>query len=126
MYRKNKISAGTMPQSTIKAYEAEPLEAEIRRMLNNNEPLEATPGAKNEYTDRKDGVINRFNIRNDKWEEFAEGMDKVAELHHLAREIRTGERTYDTMTDAEQQEFNKKFPGNKHAIAAKMKGNQET
>ena len=83
MYRKNKISAGTMPQSTIKAYEAEPLEAEIRRMLNNNEPIEATPGAKAEYTQRKDGVINRFNIRNDKWEEFADGMDKAHTKHTI-------------------------------------------
>lgn len=111
-----------MPESKIKAYEAEPLEGEIRRMMNNNEPIEATPGAKNEYTERKDGVINRFNIRNDKWEEFAEGMDKVAELHHTAREIKNGEKTYDTMTDEQQKEFNTKYPGNKHAIAAKMEG----
>ena len=95
MYRKNKISTGS--QKCDGGYAAEPLEAEIRRMINNKEPIEGTAGVKIEYTDRKDGVINRFNIRNDKFEEAAEGMDKVAELHGLQREARIGERTYDTI-----------------------------
>ena len=88
-------------------------------MINNKEPIEGTAGVKIEYTDRKDGVINRFNIRNDKFEEATEGMDKVAELHGLQREARIGERTYDTMTPDEQVKFNEKFPNNKHALAAK-------
>lgn len=120
MYRKNKISTGS--QKCDGGYEGEPIEAEIRRMMNNKEPIEGTAGTKIEYTDRKDGVINRFNIRNDKWEEVADGMDKVAELHGMQREARIGERTYDTMTEEQQKEFNTKFPNNKHAQAAKTTG----
>lgn len=115
MYRKNKICSSG--QKSAPGYQAETIEQEIRRMLNNKEPLEGQ--APLIYTDRKDGVLKQFNIRTDKFEVAAEAMDKVSELHGVTREARIGERTYDTMTEDDQKKFNEKFPNNKHAQKAK-------
>lgn len=41
-------------------------------------------------------------------------MDVVAKSHQAKREQRIGERTYNTMTDTQQKEFNTKYPKNKH------------
>lgn len=119
----------TQPRQTnkitgIKGYEAEPLEGEIRRLMNNDGKVDAAMNTKAEkiYTERKDGVISHFNIRTDKWEEWADTMDKASELHAMQREVRQGERNYDKMTADEQKSFNEKYPNNSHARAAKMGG----
>lgn len=119
MYRKNKISQGT--QSFNKhVYEGHTIEHDIRMMINNKEPITGT--AEIVYTERKDGVLPQYNIRTDKMEMFAEGMDKVSELHGMQREARHGERNYHKMTEAEQKAFNTKYPNNKHALAEKQGG----
>lgn len=119
MYRKNKISLGTQ-QFNSHVYEGQTIEMDIRRMINNKEPITGT--AEIIYTERKDGVLPQYNIRTDKMELFAEGMEKVAELHGMQREARTGERNYHKMTAEEQKAFNTKYPNNKHALAQKQGG----
>ena len=108
MYRKNQYQ--TSKQTGIQSYEAEPLEKEIARYMSNGDELDQS--APIIYTERKDGVINQYNIR----------MDKVAELNLLQREARRGEREYDNFSKEEQAAFNKKFPNNKHALAEKQGG----
>lgn len=114
-YRKQKMESSKI--KGVKAYQAEPLEGEIRRIMNNDGKIDGAIDAKAPiiHTERKDGVLAHYNIRTDKWEVMADAMDKSAELHAMQREVRNGERTYDTMTPEQQQDFNKKFPENAHA-----------
>ena len=118
MYRKNQYQ--TSKQTGNQSYEAEQLKKEIARYMSNGDELDQS--APIIYTERKDGVINQYNIRRDKWDEAAEGMDKVAELNLLQREARRGEREYDNFSKEEKAAFNKKFPNNKHALAEKQGG----
>ena len=117
-YRKQPYEKSNMKGVT--PYEGERLEQEIQRYLSNEEALDNS--APIIYTERKDGVIPQYNIKRNKWEEAAEGMDAVAELNLLQREARHGERNYDKFTDQQKKDFNKKFPNNKHALAEKQGG----
>lgn len=60
------------------SYKAEPIEAKVRRLMNNKEPIgdANTPLI---YTERKGGVSAAHNIRTDKWELAAEAADKVTQ-----------------------------------------------
>lgn len=68
--RKTTARFGFLP-----SYEGETIEAKVRRVVENKEPI--TDGAPIVYTERKDGVLPQFNIRTDKWEIAIEAMDKV-------------------------------------------------
>lgn len=54
----------------------ETIEAMVKRMTATNEPIEGT--APIIFTPRKDGVIDEYNIRADKWEAAMKNMDQVA------------------------------------------------
>ena len=56
--------------------EGETIEEKIRRVVENNEPIE--DGAPLIFTERKDGVSWNTNIRTDRFELAVEGMDSVA------------------------------------------------
>ena len=56
-------------------YEAESIEEKVRRIVNENEPIE--DGAPIIFQERIDGVKPEFNIRTDKWDVAQEAMDKV-------------------------------------------------
>lgn len=91
----------------------EPMEAKVRRILNNDEPI--TDGIQEAYTEREEGVRPEFDARTDKWDIAIEATEKAQNNTLRQRELRIGEKTFDTMTPEQQQEFNTKFPGNKHA-----------
>ena len=105
-------------------FEGESIEEKVRRFTQNNEPI--SDGATPIFTERKDGVLPEYDIRTDKQEIALEAMDKVARSRMATREMRIGEKTYDTMTPEKQKEFNEKFPGNKHAKAAAEAARQQT
>lgn len=104
---KTKMKANT-------AYEGERLQDKIDRIVNNKEPI--TDGAPLIYTERKDGIMPEYDIRADKWDIAIDAMDKVAESNKMKRDIAAGERIYDKMNDQQKEEFNKKYPNNKHNI----------
>lgn len=124
MFKKVKANKTCMKRNT--SYKGERIEEKIGRIINNKEPIK--DGAPLIYTERKDGVKAEFDIRTDRWAIAIEGMDKVDKSHKATREQRIGEKTYDTMTNEQQGEFNKKYPKNKHAIneAIKNKNKGET
>lgn len=72
--------------STPNSYEAESLERELERKLNNNEPIEGDRPMI--YSERKDGVIPEYDIRTDKHEIAVMGMDYVARKALKDREDR--------------------------------------
>lgn len=84
MYKFKKATETTLNVNT--SYEGEPLEAKIRRIVNNKEPI--SDGAPLIYTDRKEGVQPGYDIRTDRFEVAIEGMDKVAKAELAKREER--------------------------------------
>lgn len=84
MYRKQQPTRTTV--SGIKGYQGETIEAKVRRIVNNKEPI--TDGAPLIYTDRKDGVRAEMDPRTDRWEIAVEAMDKVAKSKLAKREER--------------------------------------
>lgn len=60
----------------------QPIEEKIAIMLNNGEPI--SEGADLNYTERKEGVVNGFNPRTDRWEVATDAMD-VANRSKLAK-----------------------------------------
>ena len=71
---------------TNSSYEGETIEAKIRRITNNKEPIK--DGAPLIYTERKNGVMAEYNIRTDRFEIAVEGMDKVTGSHRAKREAK--------------------------------------
>lgn len=71
--------------------EGKTIEQEIEIMLANGEDLEQI---KNEpqFTARKDGVIEAFNIRHDKWLTAQRAMQKVSKSYEAKRNDRIAER----------------------------------
>ena len=55
--------------------EGESIEAKVRRITENNEPI--TDGAPIIYTNRDDGVLPAYNIRTDRWEIAQQAMEAV-------------------------------------------------
>jgi hypothetical protein len=62
--------------TSVEKVEGEPIELKIERIVSNKEPI--SDGAPSIYTERKDGVVAAYNIRTDRFEIAAEGMDLVA------------------------------------------------
>lgn len=84
MYKKIKFTSTSIEINT--SYEGEPIEAKIRRIVNNKEPI--SDGAPLVYTERKDGVQPQYDIRTDRWDIAIDAMDKVAKTHKAKREQR--------------------------------------
>lgn len=99
-----------------KAYQGERIEQKMERIITNKEPI--TDGAPIIFTERKDGVMPEYDIRTDKWDVAIDAMDKVETSNRMKRDIAAGERIYETMSEEKKQEFNTKYPQNKHAVAA--------
>nr|WAE43647.1 MAG: hypothetical protein [Microviridae sp.] len=100
------------------SYIAERLELKVERMMGNNEPLEEQ-GVDLIYQERQEGIIAGYDIRTDRWDKALEGKDAIEKSNRAKRELRIGEKTYDTMKPEEQTKFNEKFPENKFAKAQK-------
>ena len=105
----------TMKLHTLKhneTYVGESIEQKIERITTNKEPIKDS--APLTYTDRSQGVKPEFDIRTDRWEIAVEAMSLIDKSNKAKREQTIGEKTYDTMTEDQQKEFNTKFPNNKH------------
>lgn len=70
------------------AYEAEPLEIKLRKILETNEPIEEI--SPEIYTDKKDGVLPQYDIRTDRFEIAMEAMNKISQAE-LADTAKSGE-----------------------------------
>lgn len=68
-----------VPRNNIKIfnepYGGESIEKKVARLIDNNEPI--TDGAPLIYTEKKDGVVQGYNIRADKWDIAIDAMDAV-------------------------------------------------
>jgi len=73
MYKVGKYSKSKV--QNVDKFEGEPIEWRIDRILNNNEPVPDETGVI--YTEKGDGHRAEFNIRTDRFEVAAEGMDLV-------------------------------------------------
>lgn len=109
----NKLKPSKTSFDTKKSRKGEWIEEKVRRMVNNGEPL--TDGADGEYSQREEGVIAGSDPRTDKWNIAEEAAGQATSNSLKQREMRLGERTFDTMTPEQQKEFNLKHPKNKHA-----------
>lgn len=84
MYRQNIAQRTSLKVND--SYEGETLEAKVRRILNNKEPI--TDGAPIIHTERKDGVMPSYNIRTDRFEVALDAMEAVSKAHIAKREER--------------------------------------
>ena len=82
--RKIKLSNLETSLNVNKCYEGVSIETKIKKVLANNEPIDA--GAPLIFTERKDGVLPEYNVRTDKMDIAAEAMDKWAKSK-IARRI---------------------------------------
>jgi hypothetical protein len=81
----NKAKQGTRSQLTrIETVEGERIEQKVARLLDNNEPI--TDGASEIFTERKDGVMEAYNIRTDRFEVACDAMDTVSKSKLAKRE----------------------------------------
>lgn len=62
----------------------ETIESMIRKQTTTNQPIDAT--APIIFTPRKDGVIDDYNIRSDKWDRALQNMEQVAINRQTQRE----------------------------------------
>lgn len=123
MYKKLKATKSSITRKDI-SFVGESIENKVYRITNNKEPIK--DGAPIIYTERKEGVLPQYDIRADRFEVAIEAKDMSQKSHIASREYRAGMATYDTMSQSEQQEFNKKFPNNKFAQAQNKAGGQST
>ena len=77
MYKtiKNKSTSIVLNQSK----EGETIEAKIRRVTNNKEPI--TDGAPLVFTERRDGVRPEFDVRTDRFELAVDATDRISKDH---------------------------------------------
>lgn len=102
----------------INTMQGETIEAKVRRILNNKEPIK--DGTPTLYTERKDGVKAGYNIRTDKWEIAAEAMDKVHKVNaerRIKKDI--GEQAKENMKKEEKTETKPETGDNKDDGGAK-------
>lgn len=108
MYNKQKPNKTTLVVN--KSKEGEFIEAKVRRILNNKEPIK--DGAPRVFTERKDGVKPEYDIRADKWEAAVDVTTQISNSHSNKREERIAEKTWDTMDDKMKADFKAKYPHN--------------
>lgn len=73
MYKKGNIKKTSIAKNT--SYDAEPLETQIERMLENGSEIDTSKELI--FTERKDGVLAGYNIRTDKWRVANEAGEKL-------------------------------------------------
>tara|TARA_B100000768_G_scaffold178471_1_gene194307 strand:- start:799 stop:1158 length:360 start_codon:yes stop_codon:yes gene_type:complete len=73
MYKYRKARKSKL--KSVELVEGETIEQKIERIVSNKEPI--TDGAPEIYTERKQGVLSAYNIRTDRWDVAADGMDMV-------------------------------------------------
>lgn len=117
MYKKRNPKTSTLKGRP--SLEGESIEAKMRRVMNNKEPIQ--DGAPLVFTDREEGVLPSMDIRTDKFEQAMDYTDSMTKTHLTKRDERLGAKTYDTMSEAQRQEFHTKFPDNKFSLIAKGK-----
>ena len=69
---------------TNQSYEAEPLEKQIAKLLEQKQPIEG--GAPMIYTEKKNGVEPQYDIRTDRFEIAQQAMEKVTGMLAAKRE----------------------------------------
>lgn len=111
MYKPSQATKTNITTKPLKRGES--IEAKVRRILSNDEPIK--DGVQETYTQRSEGVKPENDPRTDKWDIAIEGTTKAQNNTLRQREQRQGEKTWDTMTPEQQTEFNQKFPKNKYA-----------
>lgn len=99
MYNNRRPNKTTFNKQNV-CYEGETIEAKVRRVLNNKEPIK--DGSPKIYTDRKDGVLPGMDVRTDRFEIAVDVMDKKAKSHVARRENSIAERAKEGM-DAEKK-----------------------
>lgn len=110
MYKPSKATSTNIQTQMLKR--GETIEAKIRRIKNNDEPIK--DGVQESYTEREQGVTPENDPRTDKWDAAIDATSKVANNTLTQRDRRIGEKTYDTMDDKQKEEFHKKHKKNKH------------
>ncbi|AXH76996.1 MAG: hypothetical protein [Microviridae sp.] len=110
MYKRNRITPTSI--TVTKSYEGETIEAKIRRITTNKEPIK--DNADLIYTERKDGVQPQYDIRTDRFEIAVEAMDKVTKSGIAKREMNIGDKGWENMTNEQRTEHVKKYPGSKY------------
>lgn len=93
----------TPPKTNYEFQDGESIEAKVRRITENNEPI--TDGAPIIYTNRDDGVLPAYNIRTDRWEIAQSAMDAVNQAN-LAKS-----KNYGKIEKQEQNALESKEPG---------------
>lgn len=88
MYKK--IAPNKTTLKINNSYEGETIEAKIRRVVTNKEPI--TDGAPLIYTERNKGIQPEYNIRTDKMEVALDAMTAVANKHVENRVARQKDR----------------------------------
>lgn len=84
MYYYKKAQATSLEVN--QSYEGEPIEAKVRRIMLNKEPI--TDGAPLIYTDRSKGVEPAYNIRTDRFDLAIDATDAITRSHIGKREQR--------------------------------------
>ena len=87
----------------VECYEAESIEEKVRRVVNQNEPIE--DGAPIIFQERGDGVKPEFNIRTDRWEIAIEAMDKVS-AEELSKYTKSQEKPGEGIELKKEQQAN--------------------
>lgn len=86
MYTKFRSKPSTSNIKRNTSYIGETIEAKIRRILNNKEPI--TDTAPLVYTERKDGVKPEYDIRTDRFEIAVDAQDYIDRANKAKREER--------------------------------------
>lgn len=75
MFRPTKYKSSGL--KGVQSYQAKSIEREVEEIITQKKPIEAT--AQMIYTEKKDGVIEDFDIRTDKWEAMQRAATYVNE-----------------------------------------------
>lgn len=86
MYKIPNLGKSSIDTET-EAVVGEILERKIERLLLNGEPIEE-PNRQLIFTERKDGVIDAYNIKADKWEVAVEASERITRSFEARREER--------------------------------------
>lgn len=82
MYKNQKMPKETL--TGVRSYAAESIEAKIRRVMTNKEPIKDS--APLIYTERAEGVLPDYDIRTDKYEHLVEGHDALTKSKRARKE----------------------------------------
>lgn len=78
MWTKQKeFNAKTNNVFITELYEGEEIHEKVNRLMSTEQPIETEAGFQKIYTLRKEGVVDEYNVRSDKWEQALEVMDKA-------------------------------------------------